>query len=301
MDMSTERRDSVVRRVAAPPTNERGRALDLEIGRRLEEGRLAVPVLPAVANTVLAMLEDPDADAASIAAAICHDQTLAGHVMKYANSPLLRVGAPVVSLQQGISRLGIRRVAEVALAACLGPKLFKAPRYARVIEALWRESLGTALWAREIARALRRNVEVSFLCGLLHRIGRPVVLQSVHDILGRTDDASTPDEADLLVLLERHGVAAGLAVAAHWHLPEPVLLVIAHIGDFRAASASRELVAMIAVAHDFALQTLFDGPPDVATLREDAAMTEINLYRSDAARLLEQTDAMRATLAAIAP
>lgn len=301
MGMSTEWRETAARRGTVMEIDGQRSALDVEIARRLTEGKIAVPVLPAVASTVVTMLDDPKVDAASLASTICNDQTLAGHIMKYANSPLLRIGAPIVSLQQGISRLGLRRVAEVALAACLGPTLFNAPRYARVIDALWRQSLGTALWAREIARVLRRNVEVSFLCGLLHQIGRPVVLQSVQDILGNgADDAGAPDEAALLALLERHGVAAGLAVAVHWHLPDPVSLTIAHVDDFRAAPTSLELVAMIAVARAFALQTLTDAPSDVESLRQDAAMAEINLYRGDAARLLEQADAVRATLAAIA-
>ena len=276
--------------------------IDEEIGRRLADSRLDLPMLPAVASAVLTLLDDPDADAASIASAIRNDQVLAGHVMKYANSPLVRVGAPVVSLQQAISRLGIRRVGEVALVACLGPKLFKAPRFAGVIDALWRESLATALWARDIARTLRRNVEVSFLCGLLHQIGAPIVLDALQHVLGDGGDADlgAPDEAVMTRLLARHGAAAGQLVARHWALPEPVCMTIAHVHDFRAAPQSTDVVAMVAVARAFAQQTPGDAPADIGRVDAADAMAEINLYRTDAAALLAQVDAVRKVLREIA-
>jgi HD-like signal output (HDOD) protein len=275
-------------------------ALDVDLARRIVEGRLELPLLPAVAATVLTLVDDPDVDAASLAEAIRNDQSLAAYVMKYANSPLMRGSTPLVSLQQAISRLGIRRVAEVALAACLGPKLFKAPRHASLIETLWRESLATAIWAREIARVLRRNVEVSFLCGLMQEIGRPVVVQAVQDTATNGAPADDADGHALSALLDRHAVAAGLTVAERWHLPEAVVQTIAHARDFAAAPHSVDLVATVAAARAFALATLADGAPDADALCALDALAHLNVYRSDVVTLLEQVDAVRATLAAIA-
>ena len=111
--------------------------LDAALLARLDAGTITIPVLPAVACAVLALLDDPRADDVAIASAIRNDPALAGHVMRVANSPLLRAGAVIVSLQQAIARLGIRRVGEIAFAACLGPRLFTAPAYARLIDVLW--------------------------------------------------------------------------------------------------------------------------------------------------------------------
>ena len=274
------------------------RRLDVELEARIGSARLVIPVLPAVASTVLAMIDDPDADIARLARTIQHDPAIAGHVMRVANSASLRGGAPIVSLQQAITRLGMRSIADIALAACMGPKLFNAPQHAALIEHIWNDSLATALWSREIARALRRNVEVAFLCGLLHQIGKPVLLQAVQELMqGQAEQLGEPQ---LLAALERHAAAAGLAVATHWGLPEQVAETIAHVADFSCSERAPDLVAMVSVAHAIALQTPGEGVIDAQPLMDLPEIVEINLYLADAQALLDKADSVRSMLKEIA-
>ncbi len=274
------------------------RRLDADLEARIGSGRLAIPVLPAVASTVLAMIDDPDADIARLARTIQHDPAIAGHVMRVANSASLRGGALIVSLQQAITRLGMRSIADIALAACIGPKLFDAPHHRALIERIWSESLATALWSREIARALRRNVEVAFLCGLLHQIGKPVLLQAVQELSQGCSEQL--EEPPLLAALERHAAAAGLAVATHWGLPEQVAETIAHVADFSRSERAPDLVAMISVAHAMALRTPGEGAMDAQPLMAMPEIVEINLYLADTQALLEKADSVRAMLKEIA-
>ena len=81
---------------------------DAVIRDRLDRGDVTVPVLPAVAGAALSLLNDPGADSATIAATIRTDQSLAGHVMKFANSPLARSGAPVHPPAASCFRVGYR-------------------------------------------------------------------------------------------------------------------------------------------------------------------------------------------------
>ena len=180
----------------------------------------------------------------------------------------------------------------------MGPKLFNAPRHAALLERIWSESLATALWSREIARTLRRNVEVAFLSGLMHQIGKPVLLQALQEML--PGQGEQLEESLLLALLERHAAAAGLAVATHWGLPEPVAETIAHLGDFSRSARAPDLVAMVSVARAIALQTLGEGMMDAQPLMELPEMVEINLYLADARMLLEKADSVRAMLSEIA-
>lgn len=275
-----------------------GQGLDGALLARLDAGTITIPVLPAVACAVLALLDDPHAADAAIASAIRNDPALAGHVMRVANSPLLRAGAAIVSLQQAIARLGIRRVGEIAFAACLGPRLFTAPAYARLIDVLWSRSLATALWAREIARHLRSNVEVAFLCGLLARIGHPVVLQALQELLA--DGGVAPEGQAVPSLLQHHGVRAGKLLAGAWHLPEPVARTIAHVDDFTQAQSSTTLVALVAlvaVADAFPAEALSDAEAVAVRLAEHPAIATINLYRADIEDLLSRSETVLQTLA----
>lgn len=228
-----------------------------QIEQRLQERRLTVPVLPSVAAMVLAVINDPAADVAALADAIRRDPALAGHVVKYANAPLLRAGAPVLTVGQAIARLGMRTVGDVVFAACIGPRLFPVPLYAARIQRIWQESLATALWAYEINLLREQKVNGNFLCGLLHEVGLPVVLQAVQDILGPAP-APAPSEEDIEGLLHRFGARAGLDVATRWRLPEPVVAVIEHLHDPAAAPRHGALVAGVAAARVLAVGML-DG------------------------------------------
>ena len=85
----------------------------------LTENQIEVPMLPDVANQVLVLSNDPDSDAAQLAKLIQSDQSLAGHVMRIANSAAYTPNASMVSLQQAVARLGMNLITEIALAASL--------------------------------------------------------------------------------------------------------------------------------------------------------------------------------------
>ncbi len=268
--------------------------LSTQLEQRLATSQLTLPVLPAVASQVLTIVSDPESDAASLAQLIQNDQTLAGHVMKVANSPLMRGKTAMVSLQQAITRLGLRVVGEIALTAAMGPKLFKAPGYAHRIDELWQESLATAVWAKEISRSLRRNVEVAFLCGLLHQIGKPVILQAIQEIDG--DQAATRPDRELFDLLDAHSRAAGMRVCAYWQLPSPVSETIEWLDDPQQAPTVANLVAMIAGARLFARHTMHTDEFNEEELRAAPVLGELNLYQDNIEDLLVQRDTVLATV-----
>ncbi len=41
---------------------------------------------------------------------------------------------------------------------------------------LWRHSLASALWSRQLAHMLARETDMCYLCGLLHNVGKVVTL-----------------------------------------------------------------------------------------------------------------------------
>lgn len=167
------------------------------------------------------------------------------------------VAAMVLTVGHAIARLGMRTVGDVVFAACIGPRLFPVPLYAARIQRIWQESLATALWAYEINLLREQKVNGNFLCGLLHQVGLPVVLQAVQDILGPAPQPA-PSEEDIEGLLHCFGARAGLDVATRWRLPEPVVAVIGYLHDPAAAPCHGALVAGVAAARVLAVATL-DG------------------------------------------
>lgn len=140
---------------------------------RIQKGAIELPLLPQVASRILAMVYDPNAEAAKLAALIHQDQALAAHVIRIANSPAYMTRNPVVSLQHAVSMLGMNLMSELAFSASIKGSAFKVPGWDDEVKRLWQYSLASGAYAKEIARTRRFNVESAYLCGLLHGIGKP--------------------------------------------------------------------------------------------------------------------------------
>lgn len=277
-------------RVQPSPPSE----LDTFIASRIAAGKLTVPVLPTVASEVLGLVADPLASLDTLVRSIHSDPSLAGHVIKYANSPLVRSGAGIVSLDQAIMRLGIRAVGNVAMAACMGPRLFRAPLYAGLIDESWEESRATAIWAREIARELHQDPDSAFIRGLLHQVGRPVVLQLVQEAPGSSSEQA-PGGDVVRELLDRHAAAAGLEVAQRWNLPEPITETICCI-DLQPVPPT---VALVAAARVFARAMLRSKEPDAGELAQAEPLVVLGLGAAVAKQLMALSPGVRAALDAL--
>src|SRR5215470_332766 len=94
---------------------------------RIASGTLELPILPHVASQVLAMSTSDVTNARSLAALLHHDQAIAAHVLRVANSFFYRPRMPLVSLQQAISRLGLASLREIVITVSMQSRIFNVP------------------------------------------------------------------------------------------------------------------------------------------------------------------------------
>lgn len=204
---------------------------------RIRKGAIELPLLPQVASRILAMVYDPDAEAAKLAALIHQDQALAAHVIRIANSPAYMTRNPVVSLQHAVSMLGMNLMSELAFSASIKGSAFKVPGWDDEVKGLWQYSLASGAYAKEIARMRRFNVESAYLCGLLHGIGRPVVLQTL--VALSKEQGTTLSKELMQQLLDGYYIQVGLLVADEWGLPPPVVESIGFHVDYNYAKTAK--------------------------------------------------------------
>ena len=155
-----------------------------------------------------------DASTAELAQLIQRDVALAGQVMRVANSALYARRSPVVTLPQAIAWLGMREIRNIAFAVALKGQVFASAYFRAEMTDLWRESVITALFAQEIARLKRRNVESAYLCGLLHRAGMAVILNNVGAAVVK--HRLTPSTEHVLQLAARHEARVGTHLSIAW-------------------------------------------------------------------------------------
>jgi HD-like signal output (HDOD) protein len=263
----------------------------------VKEKWVEVPLLPEVANRVLTLSNDPDSDAAQLARLIQSDQALAGHVMRIANSAAYTPNASMVSLQQAIARLGMNLIAEMALAATMNSKMFKAPGFEARIADIWSHALCTALWGKELARISKKNVEASFLCGLLHSIGRPAILQAIAEYTKR--QKLTVDKQEALMLEQIHHTRFGSVIVEKWEMPIIVQESVRHYQEYEQAKSHRDQAMVIHGAAQLAAASLWPDSFPMQVVLQDAVFADLNLYEDEIEKLLGQAEKVTAGMEAM--
>lgn len=131
-----------------------------------------LPVFSAVANRAIVLLANDETNLNDVESIVSQDQTLAGHLIRAANSALAGAGAPVNTIHQAVARIGLGLARRIVSAAALR-QLFDG----RQSRALWNHSLDVAEHAARIAQQCQLlGREEGFLAGLVHDIGKLVIL-----------------------------------------------------------------------------------------------------------------------------
>ena len=261
------------------------------LNKHIASGKLDLPMLPKVTGAVIALTQDENSDMSALAELVQKDQSLASRVMKIANSPAYCGVNPLNSLQQAISRLGMKTISEVALAASVGAKVFNVKGYENEVTYMWQHSLASSAWAKEIARIRRRNVESAFMCGLLHQIGKPVVLQTIVDIIKENSIELTLEEIQSLI--EEFYITVGVTIGKDWELPNSVIECIEFHKEYDSAPQAIQEAMICSAANQLATLLLTSEIINLESLMESEVMEKLNLYEDDLQKLLDKSDTIQ--------
>jgi putative nucleotidyltransferase with HDIG domain len=265
---------------------------------KIEQGTLDLPVLSEVAAEVVASTGREDCDFRALAELVRRDQAMATHFLRVANSPLYLPKTKIVSVQQALARLGMGAVREIALLISVKTRTFQVRGYERLLKEQFRHSLGAALFAQEIARMRRFNVDEAFLSGLLHDVGRPVLLQAIVDL---HKEFRLPERAAAVeAAASEHHATVGSALVAKWSLPQSLADTIRFHHTPAEASSDPKGPMMASLADELSHYVLDSEPGDEAALRSHRALDVLNLYPEDVDKLLAMRERIVEMVAAIA-
>ncbi len=262
--------------------------LPLDIHEPLEKfllEHLDLPVLPEAASRIIQLCEDPDSDPRDIQTALERDPSLAAQIMRIANSALFAPVEPISSLQNAVSRLGMTTIRNLSLAAALQGPLFTNRQHEQTMRAVWKHSALTAVFARDVARRVRVSGEVAFLWGLMHDVGRPLVLQAAverPDLLGCGSESPQLLEAAMDAF---HGRVGARLVRA-WGLPYPIAQIVGWHHDPEEAGEHARGARITRVADLLAHWALEDGLGVEDFPRDDPALVDLGLPDSELDEIL---------------
>ena len=254
---------------------------------KLASGQIDLPLLPNTASEVLAACNDEDCNAGELAELVQRDQALAAHVLHIANSAAYAPKEPIVSLRQACSRLGMSTVCEIAVAVSMKGRVFRVPGFQARIRAMWQHSAMTGVYAREVALQRGKDADGVFLGGLMHDIGRPVVMAAFLDILRELTAKQVPFSL-LEAAMSRYHAEVGALLADRWGLAPWVREAARHHHDPGAAEEHAEEVRCAHLADELAHWAVDSGSTEADFDTAHPILAQLGLDADGARQLLQR-------------
>ncbi len=211
---------------------------------------LQLPALPAIAEEVVEMVENPRTSASQLGKIISTDQGLTSKVLKIANSAFYGFPKKISTVDFAIIVLGFDALREIVISISLVSALQKKEDPTFDTQQFWDHAIYSGVISRRLARDLgyRISGEV-FVGGLLHDMGISVIQQYFNTDYRRvvemtTDSELTWLEAEEKVLGVTHAQIGGW-LAQRWNFPNSLIEAIANHHKPFEAKDNPELVSII--------------------------------------------------------
>jgi putative nucleotidyltransferase with HDIG domain len=189
-----------------------------------------VPPFPAVAQRILALVNQPDTNLNDLGKLVRMDPSFAAELLRFANSALLGTRRKVTSLPQAIVVVGLDRVKTVATLVSVNRMVRHSVRL-EALKKVWVHSLVTASIAEEVSRVSGIARDSAYTAGLLHNLGTLGLMSAYPDEYSRMLEVSNDFGFDLLQteldLFEIDHCTAGAYLAQDWDFPEELSTAIA--------------------------------------------------------------------------
>lgn len=225
-------------------------ALRSEIARRLRDNDLEIPMLPHIATQAMTLAQNPNTAIRDVATLVEQDQVISAKLINIANSPVYRGLNEITNLNRAILTIGLRSVSDLIFSLSVESKVFRSRHFQERMTRLWEHSVGCAFLAQQVAKRARKDAESAFLFGLLHDIGKTLVIDTVSLMIKRKPEIAGAISDELLdeLLAEFHGPVGGL-MGRQWRFPDRLLAAIVFHHDPDAAQSARESALLVATAN----------------------------------------------------
>ena len=226
----------------------------------LIEQTIGIPTTPTVLTEITAVLESPHGSAKDAASVIEKDPAIAARVLRLVNSSFYGLKNPVSDINLGCSILGLQVIKNLVVQATVLQTFERGQDDGFDANWLWEHSFKTAVACRLLAQATTLaedlDKEDAYTCGLLHDVGRLILLQSHADrFLGAVRMARTDSiplvHAEARVFGFHHAHVGGL-LAERWKLAEGVQQAVRHHHDEPDAASRVPNGLIVKVANSYA-------------------------------------------------
>jgi len=208
--------------------------------------KMGLPVFPAIANELQQVMAEDDVPLDQIARIIERDQALASQILKVANSAAFAGFHKVRTIREALMRLGMNQVFNCLIMSSQ-QDLYKSKNgiIDNYLKILWRHALATGIGSKWLLRKTGHGnlADEGFLAGLLHDIGKLLLLRVVERVNEENSDIRLTEEFVMKILDYLH-VQQGYYLMEEWSIPENYCIVTR---DHHAQVFDTENVLLLAV------------------------------------------------------
>ena len=243
---------------------------------KLVNKTVELPTIPEVLKSLNQVIADPECTADDVAKVISTDPAVSTNILRIVNSAYFGLQVRVSSVSLAVSIMGFSMTKKVALKAAVftlfaKKKTPKSPHFDPL--QFWKHSILTGIAARilggESPHFKDSHVEDLYICGLLHDIGKIILLESEPDrflsALKQCADSGRPEHEVETEMLGFNHADVGSVLAIKWFLPEDLTIAIRYHHSPEKDPFHRALSSLIHLADALAWNANFPSTVGLRT------------------------------------
>ncbi len=190
----------------------------------------ALPTQPSIYRELMHEIESPRSTAKSIGEIVVNDAAVSSKLLQLVNSSFFTLGQAVTSIEQAVNLLGLETLKALALNESLLEMFKDADIDQQMADDLWVHMQSVASLAAKIVQDLtdeRQMHETAFAGGLLHDIGRLIMMAEMREDFMRAEEYAIEmhaniSDAEQAILGATHA-EMGAYLLGLWGLPDSLV------------------------------------------------------------------------------
>jgi HD-like signal output (HDOD) protein len=230
---------------------------------------VTLPSIPDLAHSLIKTLNDESASVEEVSDLITRDPAISAKLLRLANSAQFGSRRGIGSIEDAIAMVGMNKVRTLALGACLSESFPILPGID--VHEFWKTSMASAGYSEWIAREVRVDVSLSWLTGMMVRLGELLIAQAQPKVLLEIEKLPRPPgmrwqrERQLIDFTEGQLTAE---LARRWNFPVEMVQAFKVSANPLEDQVLSRLGAIVHIAGLLA-DTPNAGPEHVETLPSD--------------------------------
>lgn len=253
----------------------------------LVTGSSKIPVLPDMANRLLNLSNKPNVDISHLVREVERENTVTGRLLATANSTFYLRGTPAASVKAAILRLGLSETRDLVYRIVTASTVFKVSAYAAAVREIRNHSTVVAYLTRDLCRRGGFDHDLAFLCGLMHDVGKVVLLASA-----AASANPPPPLEELEDVIRADHPEAGALTGEYWKLPPPVVSAIRNHHS-TGSSANDAYAVAVALSDRICRHLGFDGLPEPLDASDGPLLERARISGQALAEILEYAKQVR--------